>query len=260
MTARHNGTASLGVAGLAALVGAGAVVAAGPGRADVGPPVHYTVSAVGESVRTVLDGGSFAVAADGQSIEVHDNAGLAVDAIPLTVFVGNGSVPVAQRIDDGKRTLTLTPDVGGVPAAALQPIGSPIENQLALTDLANSLSRGPLIGTAIGMAVGAVIGGVLGLSTCAVIGPACVATVPAAVLVFSGAGGLAGTLVGGGAGLVDGVRKYLITLQSAPGESPYAQTGLVDPDGTGVPDAILRLPSGSSNGLRSGSSGGSSHR
>ncbi|MFE2955051.1 hypothetical protein [Nocardia tengchongensis] len=260
MTARHNGIASLSVAGLAVLMGASGVAAAGPGRADVGPPVHYTVSVVGDSVRTVLDGGSFAVAADRQSIEVHNNAGLVVDAIPLTVLLGDGRVPVTQRIDDGNRTLTLAPDLSGVPTAALQPIGSPIENQLALTDLANSLSRGPLIGTAIGMAVGAVIGGVLGLGTCAVVGPACVATVPAAVLVFSGAGGLAGTLVGGGAGLVDGVRKYLITLQSPPGESPYAHNGLVDPDGTGVPDAILRLPSGSSSGLRSGSSGGSSHR
>ncbi|MET8429822.1 hypothetical protein [Nocardia sp. NPDC004860] len=260
MTARHNGIASLSVAGLAALMGAGGVVAAGPGRADAGPPVHYTVSAAGDSVRAFLDGGAFAVAADGESIEVRDNAGLAIDAIPLTVFLGEERVPMTQHIDSENRTLTLTPDVSGVPAAALQPIGSPIENQLALTDLANNLSRGPLIGTAIGMAVGAVIGGVLGLSTCAVVGPACVATVPAAVLVFSGAGGLAGTLVGGGAGLIDGVRKYLITLQSAPGESPYAHNGLVDPDGTGVPDAILRVPSGSSSGLRSGSSGGSSHR
>ncbi|MFJ9367635.1 hypothetical protein ACIRRA_24885 [Nocardia sp. NPDC101769] len=241
------------------MVSAGIAVTTVPGRADTTEPVHYTLTALANSVQTALNGGTFAVSADGRSIEVRDDAGQPVDAIPLTVFVGDARVPVAQHLDDENRTLTLTPDLSAVDVGALRPIASPIEDQAALTDLANNLSRGPLIGTVIGMAVGAVIGGVLGLGTCAVIGPACVATVPAAVAVFAGAGGLAGTLVGDGVGLVDGVRKYLITLQSAPGESPYAHNGLLDPQGAGVPDGILRLPSGSANGIRTGSSAGSAH-
>ncbi|MEU2257662.1 hypothetical protein ABZ540_31300 [Nocardia xishanensis] len=255
MTARHVSTAAL-----AALVTAGIGISATPARADADPSIHYALTTFGNSVRTDLDGGTFALTVDGQSVEVRDSTGQPLDAVPLAVFVGDQRVAVTARLDDENRTLTLTPDTTGLEIAALRPIASPVEDQAALTELASNLSRGPLIGTVIGMAVGAVIGGILGLSTCALLGPACVATVPAAVAVFAAAGGMAGTVVGGGAALVAGVQKYLITLQSAPGASPYANNGLVNPDGTGVPDAILRLPSGSANGIRTGSSSGSAGR
>ncbi|WP_433567145.1 hypothetical protein ACQP1O_19335 [Nocardia sp. CA-151230] len=252
-------TSTLRVAALTALVSAGIAASATPAVADdtLTTAVNYTLSTEGTSVRAVLDGGTFAPAVDGQTMEIRDQGGHAVDAIASTLFVGDQQVPVSQRLDNGNRTLTLTPELANVPATASQPVASPFENQLAINDLATNMSRYPMIGTAVGALLGAVVGGVLGLGSCLVVGPACLATVPAAIAVFAAAGAMAGTVAGGVAGLIDGVDKYLIVLQSPPGDTPYAHNGLVDPDGTGVPDAILRLPSGSSSGLTGGSGSGS---
>lgn len=59
--------------------------------------------------------------------------------------------------------------------------------------------------------------------------------------------------------VVDG--SVVTTLQAAPGESEYAnRDGLLDPQGTGVPDANLRLPQLPLKPLITGSAGGSSRR
>ncbi|WP_067805301.1 hypothetical protein [Nocardia beijingensis] len=246
---------------LAAALTAGIAVSSAPAHADPAEPIQYTVTAVGESVVATLDGGTFAASGDSRSVEVRDSSGQVVDTIPLAVLVGEQRLGIEQRITAENRTLTLVPDLGALRLHVASPVASPLENQLALNDLASNLTRWPLIGTAVGTVLGAVLGGVIGLGTCLVIGPACLATVPAAIGAFAAAGGLTGTLVGGGAALADGLWKYLVTLQSAPGESPYANgDGLLDPNGTGVPDAQLRLPSGSAGGLRSGSASGSAGR
>jgi hypothetical protein len=90
------------------------------------------------------------------------------------------------------------------------------------------------------------------------VGPGCLATIPAAVLAFAGAGGVAGTVLVGGGALAAGLWNYLTVLQAPPGQSSYAgQGGMLDPNGTGAPDAQLQLPSGSANGLGAGSASGS---
>ncbi|MFF0453522.1 hypothetical protein [Nocardia africana] len=91
---------------------------------------------------------------------------------------------IDPRIDDGGRTLTMTPDIAPRPAA------SAMENQLALNDFATVMSRGPVIGTVVGTVLGALVGAAVGASTCLVVGPGCLATIPADVLAFAGAGGV----------------------------------------------------------------------
>ncbi|WP_157534948.1 hypothetical protein [Nocardia inohanensis] len=240
---------------LAALLAAGAVtVAAAPAGADTAPEAAYRAGVVGESVVATLEEATFALAPDARSVLVRDSAGQQVMALPLAFELDGTPHPIAHRIVDAGRTLVLTPDLG------LKPVASPMENQLALNDFASNMSKGPLIGTIAGTVIGALVGAAIGLGSCLLVGPGCLATTPAAIAAFAGAGGLAGTLVAGGAALADGAWKYLTTLQAAPGASAYAQQdGLLDPNGTGVPDANLRLPSGSASGLKAGSSGGSSH-
>ncbi|MFE3262350.1 hypothetical protein ACFXPS_43965 [Nocardia sp. NPDC059091] len=237
----------------------GLVTAAAP-TADADPaPNGYSVTALSDSVVAMVDGGVFAWSGNGRTIEVQDASGVPLDSVPLAFSIGGEQRRVDARISDDGHKLTLTPGLGDLNAGDF--VASPLENQLALDDFASKMSTGPMIGMAIGAVLGAMIGGVVGLGSCLIVGPACVATVPAAIGAFAGAGGLAGTLTGGGIALADSLWRYAVTVQSAPGQSPYAHgDGLLDPDGTGVPDAHLRLPSGSSRGLSSGSSSASGRR
>ncbi|WP_280438459.1 hypothetical protein [Nocardia carnea] len=178
--------------------------------------------------------------------------------LPLTYWLNERPFAIKEQIAADGRTLTLTPDLPTTHTAAPHPVASPMEEQLALNELSTQLTRNAGLGGLAGAAVGAAIGAVLGLGSCLVVGPACLATAPAVIAAFAGAGGVVGTLVAGGAALSDAGWKYIVTLQAPPGQSPYAgQDGILDQDGTGVPDANLRLPSGSAGGMNSGSASGS---
>ncbi|WP_063044327.1 hypothetical protein [Nocardia pseudovaccinii] len=239
---------------------AAASVATVPANADPTPEDHYRLEVIGHSVITTLDRGTFSLAPDQQSVVMLDRDGQLLTTLPLTFTLDGEHHQIGQTISDGGRVLALTPDVAALRADGTQPVASPLEEQLALDDLSSNLFRGAIAGTLVGLAVGAVVGGVLGLGSCLLVGPGCLATAPAIILAFAGGGSLVGTLLAGGVGLADGLWKYIITRQAPPGQSPYAnQDGLLDPDGTGVPDANLRLPSGSAGALRSGSSSGSGH-
>ncbi|MFJ2837987.1 MULTISPECIES: hypothetical protein [Nocardia] len=241
-------------AGAMAVLLAAAAIAAAPASAESGAAAQFESAVVGGAVVTTLTSGGFAVAADGLTIEIRDDGGTRIDVLPLAFELEGQRHRITQHISDAGRTLTLTPDTAGISS-----IASPMEEQLALNELAGNLTRGTVVGTLVGTVVGALVGAVIGLGSCLIVGPACLATTPAAIAAFAGAGGLAGTLLAGAATLVDGVWKYLRTRQSEPGQSPFAnQDGVLDPQGTGVPDANLRLPSGSANGLKTGSSSGSS--
>lgn len=261
MTGREGGTpVSQRVYLLAALT---AIVAAGitaqPACADVPTPVPYRIHVVGDSVVTTVDNARFALSEDRQLVVLHDSTDQAVEFLPVAYSIGGMVRPLAESISDDGSTLTLRPDMNRLESAP-RTVASPLEEQRALTELASSLTRGPLLGTAVGTVVGALVGAAIGAASCLVVGPACIATVPAAALAFAAAGGLAGTLVGGGVALTDGLWKYLSTVQSPPGQSPYAdRDGVTTPDGVVIPDANLQLPSGSSSGIRSGSSSGSAH-
>ncbi|MET8878398.1 hypothetical protein [Nocardia sp. NPDC004604] len=233
-------------------------VAAGTGTAPAEPDpsaVEPTIAArvVGDSVLAVLDHALFTGTADGQGVEIHALDGQSVLSLPTGYLLDGVLHPMRYQVTDFGRALTLTPDTG------LKPVASPMEEQLAVNDFAANMAKVPL-GSIAGALLGAAVGAVIGLGSCLVVGPACVATAPAAIGAFAGAGGLLGTLVAGGAALADGVWRYISTVNAAPGESMYAhQGGVLDPNGTGVPDAVLRMPpmaSGSSAG-GSGSSSGS---
>lgn len=235
----------------AALLATGALAATGTATAEPAAP-EYRSAAVGATVITELTHARFALAPDRQSVLVQSESGEgSLLTLPLSFELDGAAHPILHEIADDGRRLLLTPSVA-------QPVASPLENQLALNELASNMSKGPLIGTLAGTVIGALVGAAIGLGSCLVVGPGCLATAPAAIAAFAAGGGVLGTLVVGGVALTDGVWKYLTTLQAAPGESPFAgQDGMLDPNGTGVPDANLRLPSGSASGLKAGSSSGS---
>ncbi|MFD6354804.1 hypothetical protein [Nocardia tengchongensis] len=225
-------------------------VAAGSGAAMAEPPtVGPTVAAraVGDSVLAVLDHALFAATSDGRGVEIRTLDGQPVLSLPTEILLDGASHPMRYRIMESGHALTLTPDLG------LKPVASPMEEQLAVNDFAANMTKIPL-GSIAGAFLGAAVGAVIGLGSCLVVGPACLATAPAAIGTFAGVGGLLGTLVAGGAALADGVWRYLSTVNAAPGESMYAhQGGVLDPNGTGVPDAVLRMPPSLGSGSSSGS-------
>ncbi|WP_431969621.1 hypothetical protein [Nocardia sp. bgisy134] len=239
-----------------AVVASGIAAPPALAEAPAPPSVQYRIEVVGDRVMTTVDNAHFAVAESRHQIELRDSAGRVLESLPMAYSIDGVVHPLAESISDDARTLTLRPDVSQVERAP-RTVASPLEEQRALTELSNSLTRGPLLGTVVGTVVGAVVGAAIGAASCLVVGPACLATVPAAALAFAAAGGVAGTLVGGGVALADGLWKYLTTIQSPPGQSPYADSTVNTPDGVVIPDANLRLPSGSASGIRTGSSSGS---
>ncbi|MGI5219092.1 hypothetical protein [Nocardia sp. CA-290969] len=221
-------------------------------------PPEFRTTIADSSVVTQLNGATFAAGPDGRTVQILGARGEMLTELPLTFQVNNQQFRIGQQISADQRTLTLSPDVTGVHRAGLAPVASPMEDQLALNQLSGDLGRNLGVGGFAGTVIGAGIGAVIGLGSCLLVGPACLATAPAAIGAFAGAGGVAGLLIGGGAALADAGWKYLLTIQAPPGQSPYAgQDGLLDGNGTGVPDANLRLPSGSADGFKSGSSAGS---
>ncbi|MFE3060775.1 hypothetical protein [Nocardia sp. NPDC059239] len=216
-------------------------VAAVPAAAGTGPDPQWRASVTPESVISTIEVGGFVLSSDQRSVTVQDGTGRQLADLPLTFELDGREYALGQQISADGHRLTLTPD----PAvrAAAQPVASPLENQLALGELAGKMPTATLAGTVGGTVIGLLVGAVIGFGSCLVVGPVCLATAPAALAAFAGAGGLAGTLLAGGGTLAGGLWKYLSTLQAAPGESAYAeQGGLLDPNGTGVPDANLRLP------------------
>ncbi|WP_306355986.1 MULTISPECIES: hypothetical protein [unclassified Nocardia] len=234
----------------AAIVTAGAMGAAATPAAADPPTAHYSSVVADGSVTTTLEGATFALTADGRTVLAHDPTGHEVLRLPLAFELDGAVHPIRHRIDDAGRTLVLTPDLEP------RPVASPMENQLALGEWAGNMTKGALVGTLGGFVLGALVGAALGLGSCLVVGPGCLATTPAAIMAFAAGGGLLGTLAVGGVALADGLWKYITTLQAAPGESAYADDdGLLDPNGTGVPDANLRLPPLPFKALMSGSAG-----
>ncbi|NNH69269.1 hypothetical protein HLB23_05185 [Nocardia uniformis] len=243
--------ATLSVATLAVCA---VTAATGTGTADTGSTAAdptVTAAVVGDSVIAVLDQALFTTTSDGRAVDIRTLAGQSVLSLPSEFLLDGLRHPIRYQVMDGGRAVALSPDTG------LRPIASAVENQLALDAWADNMSKVPL-GTIAGVVLGALVGAVIGLGSCLVVGPACLATAPAAIGAFAGAGGVLGTLIAGGAALADGLWKYVTTVQAEPGESVYAgQGGLLDPNGTGVPDANLRLPNGLGSGSSSGSSSGS---
>ncbi|MFE3257634.1 hypothetical protein ACFXPS_19675 [Nocardia sp. NPDC059091] len=201
----------------------------------------------GWAVTTTIDAGTFQADQDGAGVTVLDAVGQPAGRIPLAFVLDNRKYEIQPQISADGRTLSLLPDIAGA-----QPIASPLENQLALDESQSKLGLAMAVGPLAGAIGGAVIGVVVALASCAVLTIGCLLTGLPIIGVFAGAGGLAGTILGGGAAAAYAVWNYLDTLSKAPGDSRYAKDG----EGTnaaGVPDSHLRIPK-----LATGSGGGSS--
>ncbi|RMI32781.1 hypothetical protein EBN03_12625 [Nocardia stercoris] len=227
-------------------------VAAAPAYAET--DAQYQAGIVGDSVVTVLDNATFALAPDSQAVTARDNSGRDIFTLPLAFELDGARHPLIQRISDDGRTLALTPDTG------LRPIASAMTNQHALSEFVSTMSTGMLTGTVAGFVIGALVGAAIGLGSCIVVGPGCLATTPATVMAFAGGGMLAGTLGFGGAALANGAWKYLSTVQTAPDGRPDTdQNGSQDPVGDRIPNANLRIPPIPLKQLITGSATGSGH-
>ncbi|WP_431955761.1 hypothetical protein [Nocardia lijiangensis] len=246
---RLHATTLVALAAVAAAATTGQAANAAPGV-----PARFHATLAPNSVIITLDHADFVPAAGRAAVDIHDEQGTVVSTVPSTMQIDQHRFPVAAQISPDRRTLTLTPDLGAVRAAGPSPVASPFEEQLALNDLTGDLSTNMTVGSIAGMLVGAVVGAGLGLGSCLITGPGCLVILPAAVTAFAAGGGVAGTLVGGAATLADSGWRYLLTVQSPPGQSPYANSdGLQDPGGAGAPNANLRLPSGSGDAITTGS-------
>ncbi|MFJ9371685.1 ammonium transporter [Nocardia sp. NPDC101769] len=219
--------------------------------------LHLRTDVTDGWVVTTIDAGMFAVAADGRSISVVDDAGRSVAELPLAFALGDRKYNIQQAVSSDGRSLRLAPDLASAQPLA-QPVASPLENQLATTEGVTKLGMALAVGPLAGAIAGAIVGVVVALASCAVLAVGCLLTGLPIIAVFAGAGGLVGTVVGGGAGAAYAAWNYLNTLNAAPGQSPYAKDDF-GTNGAGVPDPVLRvpkLPTGSAGGSSSGSAKG----
>jgi hypothetical protein len=208
----------------AAAVAVTTVIAAGPANAAPIPipPAHFHAGIDGASVVATTDDGTFTADNTAAVVDLRDARGAVTDTTPMALALDGHRYPITATISADGRTVRLTPHL----PAAVKPVASPLENQLAMNDLINSASFGMSVGTLLGTVVGAVIGIGAGLAVsaaaCLVISIGCVLAVVPIVTLLGATGGLAGLLLGGGGGVVAGMWNYYSTMTAAPGHSKYA--------------------------------------
>ncbi|MEC3916800.1 hypothetical protein [Nocardia sp. CDC160] len=201
--------------------------------------VSYRANIIDNAVVTTLQNGVFVLADDKRSIAVRDTSGQALDSVPLSVSLDGQRLPLIQQIADDGHTLRLLPDLTRFDRAALRPVASPLENQLAMNDLINSVSLGTSIGSLVGTAIGAVAGIGVGVAlagaSCLVLTLGCVVTVLPIIGVVAAAGGLAGLVLGGGPTAAAAAFEYFSILRTDPGQSKYAPNVQGKPGGVPAP-------------------------
>ncbi|MTE17555.1 hypothetical protein GLP40_33090 [Nocardia sp. CT2-14] len=158
---------------------------------------------------------------------MSDALGHVLDTLPLAAEVDGRQLPIRPEISGDARTLTLVPDVSGLDRTSVRPVASPLENQLAMNDLINTVSISTSVGSLIGTAIGAVAGVGVGLAlagaSCLVISLGCVVAVLPIVTLVGAAGGLTGLVLAGGPSAAVAAYNYVTTLNAAPGTSQYGQ-------------------------------------
>ncbi|MGV9637410.1 ammonium transporter [Nocardia rhamnosiphila] len=186
-----------------------AVVHAEPATPEIG----YRAELIGNRVVTTLTNGTFEIA--GETVEILDNSGTTMVALPLAVREGATEYPLPHTVRDEGRVLELTAvkDVAAARPAA-QPVASPQENLAAQDNFTSQLG----IATAIGGFVGTALGAVVGLATWAG-GP--VTGIPG-IVTAAALGGIIGTIVVGGPTLIIAGIDLINTLVAAPGTTQWA--------------------------------------
>ena len=167
--------------------------------------IGYEAHAEGESVVTSIDAGAFRITDTREAIEVVDDSGTVVAALPLTIRVGDAVYPIDADLDG--RRVTLTPQVPADVASSVKSVAQDgfdtqeERDDSALADFNSYLGYATLIG---GLIFGVIFGAVglavgCGLFAVTVIGTpvGCLG----GLLAGFAAGGLAGTIFVGGAAL-----------------------------------------------------------
>jgi hypothetical protein len=176
------------------------------------PEIGYRAELVGNRVVTTLTNGTFEVA--GETVEILDNSGATVVALPLAVREGATEYPLPHAVRDEGRVLELTAVKDAAAARpAAQPVASPQENYAAQANFASQFGLATAIGGFIGTALGALVG-----LTGVVTGPGVVASVIAGAAI----GGIIGTIVVGGPTLIIAGVDLFNTLTAAPGTTQWA--------------------------------------
>ncbi|MFZ2175791.1 MAG: ammonium transporter [Rhodococcus sp. (in: high G+C Gram-positive bacteria)] len=210
---------------LVGALAAGSTVA-GAQPAESRDEIAYESHIEDRTVVTTIDAGAFAVASDGESVELRDSEGAPVLSLPLAYRLDDLQFPFDEEITDEGRTLRLTPKVEKADATpiseadrldddlALHDVASVEENTRAQTNFAQQLG----MATAVGGLAGTVIGGTIGLVGL-LAGPVALATVPT----FAAVGAIAGTVIVGGPMLVIAGIQLAETLNAAPGTTMWAK-------------------------------------
>ena len=180
--------------------------------------IGYEAHAEGTSVITTIDAGAFRVTDTGDAIEMVDDSGNVVAALPLTIRIEDAVYPIDADLDG--RTATLTPHVPEDVASSLKSVAqSGFDTQKerddsALADFNSYLGYATLIG---GLVFGVILGAV-GLAVgCGLLAVTVVGTPVGCLgglLAGFAAGGLAGTIFVGGAALVILGIQYLVTINT----------------------------------------------
>ncbi|MEV0354913.1 hypothetical protein AB0H71_02515 [Nocardia sp. NPDC050697] len=213
-------------------------------HADDSPqaPVGYSTTITEGAVVTHLDDGTFAPAEDSRSILVRDAAGEPLETLPLSFSIDGQQLPLAQAISADGRTLTLTPQLSGLDRAALRPIASPLENQLAMNDLINAVSIGTSVGSLVGTAIGAIAGIAVGFAisgaACVALSLGCIVAVLPIMSLTAGVGGITGLIIGGGPTAAAAAFEYFSTLNAPVGGSKYAPQVQGKPGGVPAPAEV----------------------
>ncbi|AHH22048.1 hypothetical protein NONO_c72910 [Nocardia nova SH22a] len=186
--------------------------------------LEYSVKLVDKTVVTTLQGGTFRLAEDHKSYAITDSHGAAVMSMPTDVLVEGNEIPVVPVVKNEGTVLELTPQrtVTTDHPVRVEPVASPMENQMAMNEFATQFgiatAVGGFVGTAIGVVVGGITGCILGLPLLAV------GCIPAAVA-GAGIGGILGTIALGGPALGIASMDLVNTIQAAPGTTKWANEG-----------------------------------
>ncbi|MFI6867107.1 hypothetical protein [Nocardia sp. NPDC050406] len=156
------------------------------------PAIHWNAKIEGDSIVVDTDGGSLTT--DNGQLQVVDNQGTVLTAVPLNYTLNDLVYPIDASVDGLRAVLTPVKD----PAAA-RPVADSMRHDVvrqdamddalsaAATQFGLATSIGTLVGTLVGAVVGCLFGGVLGLAVGCLPGAAAgIALGAAAGLVLTG--------------------------------------------------------------------------
>ncbi|OZD71043.1 hypothetical protein CH272_21100 [Rhodococcus sp. 05-340-1] len=181
---------------------------------------NYTVDLEDRTIVTTIDAGVFKVADDGKTVDVLDAADNTLVTLPLSFNLGGLNFPYEQNVDDNGKTLRLVPNLDFTKASAnSRSIGATtVASPEENLKAQQNFSSQLGIATAIGGLTGTIVGAGIGLL--GIIGGP---TVIASVVTGAGIGGVVGTIIAGGPTLVVAGIDLINTLNAAPGTTVWAK-------------------------------------